>query len=147
MQRCYILKKKTKVKEAILTKQSKIILINKNNNSLLSMNKNLNKIQYLQRQIRKYLSSKNNQNKLFNRPPQTKSKNNYLYLNSNTDKINELEKNIQNNNINTNEIIIQEKITSHNDKDIETQDDIDKMKLNQEDDSLLNSEIKYVENK
>ena len=54
MQRCYILKKKTKVKEAILTKQSKIILINKNNNSLLSMNKNLNKIQYLQRQIRKY---------------------------------------------------------------------------------------------
>ena len=62
MQRCYILKKKTKVKEAILTKQSKIILINKNNNSLLSMNKNLNKIQYLQRQIRKYLSSKNNQN-------------------------------------------------------------------------------------
>ena len=90
MQRCYILKKKTKVKEAILTKQSKIILINKNNNSLLSMNKNLNKIQYLQRQIRKYLSSKNNQNKLFNRPPQTKSKNNYLYLNSNTDNINEL---------------------------------------------------------
>ena len=43
------------------------------------MNKNLNKIQYLQRQIRKYLSSKNSQNKLFNRPPQTKTNNAYQH--------------------------------------------------------------------
>ena len=50
--------------------------------SYLSINVNLKQIIFLQRQIRKYLLSKKNQNKVFYRPPQNKSKNNYLFLNS-----------------------------------------------------------------
>ena len=93
----------------------------------------MNKIKFLQSQIRQYLQSKNKENnKLFNRP-QNKSKNNYLFLNS--DEANEIENknpNIENN------------ITSNNDKEIEPQREI--RLNNQEDDSILNNEIKYVEN-
>ena len=89
----------------------------------------------MQNQIRKYLQSKKKDNKLFNRP-QTKSKNNYLYLNS--DDMNQIEN--KNPNINSN-------INSKYDKDIETQAEIERNKLNnQDDDSILNNEIKYVEN-
>ena len=104
-----------------------------NKYSILSLNKNLNQIQFLQSQIRKYLASKKKDNKLFNRP-QNKTKNNYLYLNP--DDINEIEN--KNPNINNN---------SQNDREVETQGEIERIRLNnQEDDSFLNNEIKYVEN-
>ena len=74
-------------------------------------------------------------NKLFNRP-QNKAKNNYLYLNS--EEVNEIE----NKNPNT-----ENKIIPQNDKEIETQGELDRVRLNnQDDDSFLNNEIKYVEN-
>ena len=86
------------------------------NYSLLSLSKNIKEIRFLQNQIRKYLQSKKKDNKLFNRP-QTKSKNNYLYLNS--DDMNQIEN--KNPNINTN-------INSKYDKEIETQAEIEKNK-------------------
>ena len=100
------------------------------------MNQNLNKIQYLQGRVRQYLQSKNKDtNKVFNRP-QNKAKNNYLFLNS--EEVNEIE------NRNPNE---ENKINPQNDREIETQGEIDRARLNnQDDDSFLNNEIKYVEN-
>ena len=100
------------------------------------LNQKLNKIKYLQGRVRQYLQSKNkDNNKLFNRP-QNKAKNNYLFLNS--EEVNEIE----NKNPNT-----ENKIIPQNDKEIETQGELDRVRLNnQDDDSFLNNEIKYVEN-
>ena len=104
--------------------------------SYLSLNKNLNQIQFLQSQIRKFLQSKKKENnKVFNRP-QNKSKKNYLFLNS-EDAID-----IENKNPN-----IENNQNSQIEKEMETQGEIEKVKLNnQDDDSFLNNEIKYVEN-
>ena len=104
--------------------------------SYLSLNKNLNQIQFLQSQIRKFLQSKRKENnKVFNRP-QNKSKKNYLFLNS-EDAID-----IENKNPN-----IENNQNSQIEKEMETQGEIEKVKLNnQDDDSFLNNEIKYVEN-
>ena len=76
----------------------------------------------MQRRIRKYLEAKKNPNKLFNRPPQTKSKNNYLFLNSADDNINNIENKNPNivNNINDSETSPQK-----NEKEAETQDEMD----------------------
>ena len=99
----------------------------------------MNQIQFLQRQIRKYLSYKHNQsNKLFNRPPQNKSKNNYLFLNSTNE--NENLNDVETNNPNNNDNSKNSKNNSPNEKEIETQDDIEKIKPNQENESFLNNE-------
>ena len=94
--------------------------------SYLSINTNLKQIIFLQRQIRKFLSSKNNQNKLFNRPPQSKPRNNYLFLNETNGGLNEKNTNINYSQNNPEENEITQKF--------------------KDDDSILNSEIKYVEN-
>ena len=96
------------------------------------MNQNLKKIQFLQRQIRLYLQSKKKENnKLFNRP-QNKSKNNYLFLNS--DGANEIEKKTS---------VGENNFRSQNDKEIETQGEMDRNRLNnQDEDSFLNNEIR-----
>ena len=113
------------------------------------MSKNLNQIQFLQHQIRKFLLSKKNINnkKIFNRPPQNKSKNNYLYLNSTTDNynLNDIE---TNNNPNSAEKLNNSPSDENENKEIETQDEIEKFKLNNQEnnDSFMNNEIKYVEN-
>ena len=103
----------------------------------------------MQRQIRKYLSSKKNKNKLFSLPPQnkSKSKNNYLFLNSTNDNMNEVETTNKTNspeNLKANANI---KNNTPNEKGSETKDLIEKFKPNQEDDSFLNSEIKYIQEK
>ena len=99
------------------------------NYSYLLINANLKKIMFLQRQIRKYLSSKKNQDKIFHRPPQSKDKNTDLITKKTSDETN------QNFNMynspNENKMI---------------QDENDSNQKYKDDDSILNSEIKYVEN-
>jgi hypothetical protein len=85
---------------------------------------NLKQIIFLQRQIKKFLLSKNNPNKLFQRPPQSKTKNNYLFLNDTNKELNE-----ENTNIND----------SQKEKENPIENEVN-------DDSFLNNEIKYVEN-
>ena len=133
-----IFKNKENFQERSLMKKSKLIeiFILIFLSSYLSLNKNLNQIQFLQSQIRKFLQSKKKENnKVFNRP-QNKSKKNYLFLNS-EDAID-----IENKNPN-----IENNQNSQIEKEMETQGEIEKVKLNnQDDDSFLNNEIKYVEN-
>ena len=133
-----IFKNKENFQERSLMKKSKLIeiFILIFLSSYLSLNKNLNQIQFLQSQIRKFLQSKRKENnKVFNRP-QNKSKKNYLFLNS-EDAID-----IENKNPN-----IENNQNSQIEKEMETQGEIEKVKLNnQDDDSFLNNEIKYVEN-
>ena len=87
---------------------------------------NLKQIIFLQRQIRKFLSSKKNQNKLFNRPGPSKNRNNYLFLN---------DTNIAEKNTN---------INYQNERESQGENEI--TQNFREDDSILNNEIKYVEN-
>ena len=100
--------------------------------SYLSINVNLKQIIFLQRQIRKFLSSKKNPNKFCLRPGPSKPRNNYLLLNDTNNGINE-----KNTNINS---------------QIERENQKDNLEVNEitqnlrEDDSILNNEIKYVEN-
>ena len=95
------------------SKPKQLYYIPKNNkninsfNSYLSINMNLKQIIFLQRQIRKFLFFKKNQKKLLYRPPQTKSKSNYLFLNNDNNEINNNENNL--NNIKNERIINQEK--------------------------------------
>ena len=109
----------------------------------------------MQHQIRKYLlPKKNNLNKkIFNRP-QNKSKNNYLFLNSTSDNyLNDME---TNNNPSSAKNYSNSKNNSPSDenKEFEAQAEIEKFNLNnnnnnnnqENNDSLLNNQIKYVEN-
>ena len=105
--------------------------------SLLSINVNLKQIIFLQRQIRKFLSYKNNQSKLFYRP-QSKPKNNYLFLNSTDGQINK-----------TNDLIYSESQFNSGDNVQnlnENNEQNERQSMNGDDDSVLNNEIKYVEN-
>ena len=108
------------------------------------MNVNIKQIIFLQRQIRKYLSLKNNKNTVFIRPPQPKAKNNYLLLNSENDENKDPNENINNlpfsNKIESNENL-ENYVNNEN-----NQDEKETNQNNKDEDSLLNSEIKYVEN-
>ena len=68
--------------------------------------KYIKQIKFVKGQIRKFLSPKKNQKKLFHRPDQSKSKKNYLFLN-NSDKEENWNKELYqnyNNNVDNNEI-------------------------------------------
>ena len=110
---------------------------------------NLKQIIFLQRQIRKFLSSKKNQNKLFVRPPQTKPKSNYLFLNNTNNEINLNNENTNyiENNENTNNNLQNE--TENKNSAKKENDNLVQTEINQksqEDDSILNNELTYVEN-